>query len=149
MFPPFLLSPLPLPLLSLFLIILLTRPLAYPCRRLQLIRVLRSQHRLLYRHFSRKFFLTSSPLPLFRFGYYLPFISVIQVGLFFAPPCLLYHTLLHDIMHSMVLRPCRALCCCRLCAAPGLALLPLPGWASLWQSCALSTLSSLRQAKID
>jgi len=34
-------------------------------------------------------------------------------------------------------------------AASGIALLPLPGWASLWLLFALSTLSSLRQAKIN
>ena len=36
-----------------------------------------------------------------------------------------------------------------LCAAPGIALQPLPGWAALWLLPALSTLSSLRQAKIN
>ena len=36
-----------------------------------------------------------------------------------------------------------------LWAAPGIALQPLPGWASLWLLPALSTLSSLRQAKIN
>ena len=36
-----------------------------------------------------------------------------------------------------------------LCAASGIALQPMPGWASLWLLFALSTLSSLRQAKIN
>ena len=34
-------------------------------------------------------------------------------------------------------------------AASGIALQPMPGWASLWLLLALSTLSSLRQAKIN
>ena len=136
---------------SLFLIISLTRPLAYPFRRLPLMRGLRSQYRLIPSFFSQ---VLSQLLPpsfvsvrLLSSLYLRQSLSTFGWA-FFAPPSLLYHTLLHDIMHSMVLRPCRAFCCCRLCAAPGLALLPLPGWASLWQSCALSTLSSLRQAKI-
>ena len=43
----------------------------------------------------------------------------------------------------------RAFCCRQLRAASGIALLPLPGWASLRLLSALSTLSSLRQAKIN
>ena len=42
----------------------------------------------------------------------------------------------------------RAFCCRQLRAASGIALHPMPGWASLWLPFALSTLSSLRQAKI-
>ena len=42
----------------------------------------------------------------------------------------------------------RAFYCRQLGAASGIALLPMPGWASLWLLFALSTLSSLRQAKI-
>ena len=42
-----------------------------------------------------------------------------------------------------------AFCCRLLRAASGIALLSMPGWASLWLLTALSTLSSLRQAKIN
>ena len=44
--------------------------------------------------------------------------------------------------------PCAGLLLPPLCVAPGIALQPMPGWASLWLLPALSTLSSLRQAKI-
>ena len=52
----------------------------------------------------------------------------------------------HTVPHFHVLF--NFICCCRLCAASGFALLPLPGWASLWQFFALSMPSLLRQAKI-
>ena len=45
--------------------------------------------------------------------------------------------------------PCTGLLLPPPCAAPGMALQPLPGWASLWLLLELSTLSSLRQAKIN
>ena len=92
-------------------------------------------------------------LPLFRLGTYNHFISF-NFSRHSGGPCpslfglVLYHYLLHVHPYPGFAPLRRAFCCCRLCAAPGLALLPLPGWASLWQSCALSTLSSLRQAKI-
>ena len=51
-------------------------------------------------------------------------------------------------MYLPILPLRRAFCCRQLRAASGIALLPLPGWASLWLLFALSTVSSLRQAKI-
>ena len=50
-------------------------------------------------------------------------------------------------MYLLILLLRRTFWCRHLWAASGIALLPLPGWASLWLLFALSTLSSLRQAK--
>ena len=56
--------------------------------------------------------------------------------------------LIVSFMYLRILPLRRAFCCRQPRAASGIALLPLPGWASLWLLFALSTLSSLRQAKI-